>query len=327
MTSSTDILPPLSSVPAHIDGDIVTDLTRWITEQRRKKAVRFVLAQRGSDSSAHQPVNEWSTDEFEDARDLAEAIYGTAVREAQALKTSLAYGVFSARLDRPDNIGRTYFRVEAGTGWMPRLVTDAPDERNVLAMLMSHADASARLSLGHSHDVINHHERLQEQTVAHYTRLLEQAYARIALLETRETEALVSRDQLRVDARARELELAQEANKTKERLAFMDKLAQLAPMVLSKLGRGGELSPTANVAAALDVLEQFIDSIDAAQFPQILALLRPQQLQLLELLHDFVRVRKNGHPKSETPPATAAQGAAESPPPATPEATAPAENS
>jgi hypothetical protein len=335
MTSSVDILPPLAasvpSVPAHLDNDSVTELRRWIAQQRRRKAVRFVLGQMGGDGERSQPVNEWTTEEIEDDSDMAEAIYGAAVREAQALKTALAYGVYSARSDRPDNIGRWYFRIEAGHGWMTSQLThDSPAERAILGMLMGHADAAARLSLGNSHDVIGHHERLQEQTVTHYTRLLDQAYARITVLEAREAEALVSRDQLRTDARDRELELVKENNKTKERLAGLDKIAQgmdriaqLAPMILAKFGRGhgAELSPSENAAGTLDVLQQFIESIDEGQFPNLIALLRPHQLQLLELLHDIVqRRRKQQQESARSTPAGAPSTPAPTPTPETPAA-------
>lgn len=99
MTMASAVLSTVSSVPGHVESDPISELARWIPEQIRKRASRFVLAQRVGDS-AHHTVDEWTTAELTDANALAEVIYGTAVRDAQALKTSLAYGVFALRDDR-----------------------------------------------------------------------------------------------------------------------------------------------------------------------------------------------------------------------------------
>jgi hypothetical protein len=287
MTMASAVLSTVSSVPGHVESDPISELARWIPDQLRKRASRFVLAQRVGDS-AHHTVDEWTTAELTDANALAEVIYGTAVRDAQALKTSLAYGVFALRDDRPEPISRMYLRVDAGGGWMQS--TDPPDERGVTAMLMRHTEASARLSLGHSRGILDQYERLLEQNTAHHTRLLDQAYARITALEAREIEALDLREKLQSIARERELELAQLARRSELRLFAVDKLSQLAPLILAKLGPAGE-RPGASTVGAIEVLEQLIVSITPEQFPQIVALLRPEQVAMLAHLYDIVEAR------------------------------------
>jgi hypothetical protein len=287
MTMGAAVLSTVSSVPGHVESDPISELARWIPDQLRKRASRFVLAQRVGDS-AHHTVDEWTTAELTDANALAEVIYGTAVRDAQALKTSLAYGVFALRDDRPEPISRMYLRVDAGGGWMQP--TDPPDERGVTAMLMRHTEASARLSIGHSRGILDQYERLLEQNTAHHMRLLDQAYARIAALEAREIEALDLREKLQSIARERELELAQLARRSELRLFAVDKLSQLAPLILAKLGPAGE-RPGASTVGAIEVLEQLIVSITPEQFPQIVALLRPEQVAMLAHLYDIVEAR------------------------------------
>jgi hypothetical protein len=287
MTMGSAVLSTVSSVPGHVESDPISELARWIPDQLRKRASRFVLAQRVGDS-AHHTVDEWTTAELTDANALAEVIYGTAVRDAQALKTSLAYGVFALRDDRPEPISRMYLRVDAGTGWMQS--TDPPDERGVTAMLMRHTEASARLSIGHSRGILDQYERLLEQNTAHHMRLLEQAYARITALEAREIEALELREKLQSIAREREVELAQLARRSELRLFAVDKLSQLAPLILAKLGPAGE-RPGSSTVGAIEVLEQLIVSITPEQFPQIVAVLRPEQVAMLAHLYDIVEAR------------------------------------
>lgn len=324
MTSAATVLSPVSSIPAHVESDTVSDLTRWIPEQIRKRASRFVLAQRVGDS-AHHTVDEWTTAELTDAGALAETIYATAVRDAQALKASQAYGVFALRDDRPEPISRMYFRIDAGAiGWMQP--ADTPDERGVTSMLMRHTEASARLALGHSRGILDQYERLQEQTVAHHGRLLEQAYARIAILEAREIEALQLRDQLQSTAREKEMALAQLTRRTELQKLAIDKLSQFAPLILAKLGRGEGPTPSANVVGAIDVLTQFIVSITPEQFQEIAPLLRPEQMALLAHLYDVAETHKQQQaqqPPRESPASPAASAPQPSPSPEAPPTTPP----
>jgi hypothetical protein len=311
MSVGSAVLSTVSSVPSHVESDPIAELSRWIPEQVRKRATRIVLAQRVGDS-AHHTVDEWTLAELTDPHALAEVIYGTAVRDAQALKTSLAYGVFALRDDRPEPISRMYLRVDAGAGWMQP--SDPPDERGVTAMLMRHTEASARLSLGHSRGILDQYERLLEQNTAHHTRLLDQAYARITALEGREIEALDLREKLQSIARERELELAQLSRRSELRLFAIDKLSQLAPLILAKLGPAGE-RPGSSTVGAIEVLEQLILSITPEQFPQVVALLRPEQVALLAHLYDIVEAR-----------AAAAQAQATRAPPGSPATPSPEAN-
>ena len=325
MTMPSNVLSTVSSVTAHVESDPVSELARWIPEQIRKGASRFVLAQRVAENS-HHTVDEWATAELTNAHALAETIYGTAVRDAQAIKTSLAYGVFALRDDRPEPISRMYLRVDAGAGW--RQPNDPPDERGVTAMLMRHTEASARLSLGHSRGILEQYERLLELNTGHYTRLLEQAYARVNVLEGREIEALELREKLQSIARDRDIELAQLARRSELRLFAVDKLSQIAPLILAKLAPAGE-RPGASIVGTIEVLEQLIVSITPEQFPQIVGLLRPEQVAMLAHLYDIVEARAAAAAK-----AAAADGAsqparapADSPETPSPQPTTPQEKS
>ena len=54
MTIASAVLSTVSSVPGHVESDPISELARWIPDQLRKRASRFVLAQRVG-------VAEWET--------------------------------------------------------------------------------------------------------------------------------------------------------------------------------------------------------------------------------------------------------------------------
>ena len=184
---TAEIIHP-ASAPSYVvaEGDIVTDLARFVEDQVRRQCVKFVLVQRTGD--ALHAVNDWLVAEMLDAASLAHAIHATALREAQVLRESVVYRVFSFRADQVDPVAHCTFRADGGSEWLSSAKT--PDERGLVAMLMQHTDTSARLSLGHSREIVDQYQTLLTQRQAHDQRLLEQAYARIRVLEEREMESL-----------------------------------------------------------------------------------------------------------------------------------------
>jgi hypothetical protein len=284
-------------------GDTISDLARWITEQVLKHVARIVLAQRTG--AANQVIDEWTLAELVDAGALAQVIYAAAVRDAQALRVSLAYGVFAIRSDRPDPVGCFGFRIECGAGWLQP--SDSPDERGVMAMLMRHSEASARLSLGHSRGILDQYEHLISQNTAHHQQLLNQAYQRIAALEAREMEALELRNKLQSMARERELELKKLEQSTQMRMFAMDRLGRYLPLLLGRLGLAATGGAGADIGAAgtIEVLEQLISSITQEQLAQLAALLRPEQRAMLAHLYDVLEARHKTAAADAPPPAAA----------------------
>ena len=164
---------------------------------------------------------------------LAHALHDTGLREAHTLRESVAYGVFAFRSDSSVPAGRFVFRIEAGTDLQGRTVT--PDERGLIAMLMQHTESSARLSLGHSREIVDQYQTLLGQGTGHLTRLLEQAYARIRVLEARETEAMNLRDKLQSAAAERAGQLEALKRKDEMRKFALEKLGPMVPIIMAKL--------------------------------------------------------------------------------------------
>ena len=292
------ILQPVAA-NAHVESDVLSDLTRFIEDQVRRQSDRFVLAQRAGD--ALQTVNEWLAAEMLDARSLAHVIYGAGLREAQALREAVSYGVFAFRADTPGPVGRFVFRIEAGSGWLAQ--ADTPDERGLMAMLMRHTDSSARLSLGHSREIVDQYQTLLTQQQAHDQRLLEQAYARIRALEARESEALELHEKLQSHTAERDAQLEALRRKDEMRKFALEKLGPIVPIMVAKLLGGAPANETSvppSVAAAArvasahvgdELVDRLVQSLTPTQLGEVARLLTPEQLAIFGQLYDLVEAR------------------------------------
>lgn len=315
-------------VESHVEGDVLSDLVRWVSDQVRRQAVRFILLQKGQE----QPVDEWLVSEMLDTRSLAVAIHAVGVREAHTLRESLAYWVFSLRGDAPVAASRFPFRVDVGSRW--QAVSDSPDERGVTAMLIRHTEHSARLSLGHSRDIVEQYEKLLDQGTNHLSRLLGQAYARIDVLEAREAEAIELRDKLLTVAGDRDIRLEEIKCKNERQKQALQEFAPLGRVFLGKLlGRetasGVGASPgandpaTASVAARLgdDLVDDLIASMTSEQILHMIGVLRPEQTQLFEQIYNLAeaRIRRKAGVAAPVPGGSeAAPAPPPSPPPSSP---------
>jgi hypothetical protein len=318
-------------VTSVVEGDIVSDLTRFIEDQVRRHCTRIVLAQKVGET--HHTVNEWLMAEMLDARTTAHALHSTGLREAQTLRESVAYGVFAFRGDSPAPVGRFVFRIEAGT-WLGG--TDTPDERGLTAMLMRHTESSARLSLGHSREIVDQYQTLLGQEHSHHTRLLEQAYARIRVLEARESEAIDLREKLQSHAIERDFQLDALKRKDEMRKFALEKLGPVVPIIMAKLIGGGAANETASSSAAGvvtaaataasanigdELVDRLVQSLTPDQLGEVARLLSPEQLaifgQLYELAEARIRRKTPGSNEgggSATAPAGSAAPAPESNP-------------
>jgi hypothetical protein len=253
MSPSTPFSNVVHGPAATVETDVLADLARWIRDRRTQGCVRVLLAQRVTEVT-HHTVEDWEVTHLDDAAALAQVIYSTGVREAQAVRSAFAYCVFALRGDRGEPSGRFLFRIDARQGWGDLAPAGVTDERTeIIRLLMGHADVSARLSLGHSRGILDQYERLIEQGNTQQTRLLDQAQKRIAELEAREQEGLELRNKLESFAHQREVELTR-VRERNETLRFgIKQLGTAAPVVLAAFGLGdlpGKLDAPAPAAGS-----------------------------------------------------------------------------
>jgi hypothetical protein len=311
-------------VESHVEGDVLSDLVHWVSDQVQRRAVRFVLLQTGET----QPVDEWFVSEMLDTRSLATAIHAVGVREAHTIRESIAYWVYSLRGDAPVAASRFPFRVEVGSRW--QAANDSPNERGVISMLMRHTEGSSKVSLGYSHKIIEQYEKLLEQGTSHLSRLLEQAHARIDLLETREAGQIEMRDNLLAVVGDREVKLEEVRRKSEEdrrkderqKLALKG-LAPIGNVLMARLLGQGQL-PGANgpaeEAARIgdDLIDDLIASMTSDQIAHMLGVLRPEQIALFEQIYNLSNARIHRRETAGPTSGVAAEAAPQAPPPPPP---------
>jgi hypothetical protein len=314
------------SAPIYVAAENVADVVRFIEDQVRRHCVRFVLVQRTGDEL--QTVNDWLVAEMLDAATLAHAIHGTALREAQVLRESVVYRVFAFRADQVNPVARCSFRADGGSEWLSSGRT--PDERGLVAMLMQHTDTSARLSLGHSREIVDQYQTLLTQREAHDQRLLEQAYARIRVLEAREMDSLELREKLQSHAAEREAQLDSLRRQDEMRKFAMEKLGPVVPILMAKLLGASPANETSGtkVAAAVgaasvaqvgdELVDRLMQSLTPAQLGEVARLLTPEQLALFGELYELAEARIQRNRAASSPPQPATPAAASAAAPAEP---------
>ena len=284
--------PPLP-LSFHVENDTITELAAFLETQARHGSARILLAEKTSEQN--HPVGEWQLEEMLDARSLATIIHGAAVRETQALRESAAYGVFAFHADSLAIVGRFVFRVEVGNGFAPS--RNKADEHGIIGMLMGHAEISARLSLGHSREIVDQYQTLFVQQNVHATRQLEQAHARIRALEEREAAAIETHERLQSQLMERQANI--EATKRNDdrrdemRRFGLEKLGLLLPLIMAKLGApvaqmagGGGVAAPAATNQTDDLIDTLMQSMSGEQAKAIANLLTQEQVVLFIHLYE-----------------------------------------
>ncbi len=302
----------VQSTAVHVEQDVIEQLAAWLDEQIKKQAQKATLVQRLGDTT-HQTVADFDlATDLVDTHALAEVIYGTGLREAHTLRMSLTYVVFALGADVERWLGRFVFRIDlsSGGGWLHQ--AEIPAERALVSMLMSHADSSARMSLGHSQQIIDQYKSLLDQANSQSARLLAQAEARIRVLESRETEALELRDRLSSMSREREIQGEELRRRHELRMSALEKIGGVAPLLFPQLAKATGFSGAAGAAPngaaigaahaqeleAFELMRRFIASLSDKQFQGLVGLLELGQTQLLSRLYDIIQVSQRGAARS-----------------------------
>jgi hypothetical protein len=284
----------LSPLPLsfHVESDTITELAAFLETQARQRSARILLAERTGEQN--HPVGEWQLEEMLDARSLATIIHGAAVRETQALRESAAYGVFAFHADSLAVVGRFVFRIEVGSGFAPS--RNKADEHGIIGMLMGHAEISARLSLGHSREIVDQYQTLFVQQNVHATRQLEQAHARIRALEEREALAIETHERLQSQLLERQANIdaakRNDDRRDEMRRFGMEKLDRLLPLVVAKLsgpvaaaaGGGGGAAAATNPTE--DLIDTLMQTMSGEQAKAIANLLTQEQVVLFIHLYE-----------------------------------------
>jgi hypothetical protein len=236
------------------------ELAQWLERQLADGATRIVLRQKGEDGSDQLvrdfPVGDAATNA------LADAIHRRAHDDGRHFRGRSLYGCFAYR-DR-EYLDRYFFSVDGEVDHAHFGQREA-NLSGVTSQLMRHNEASARLAIGQTLDVIGHYKSLlaaREKRIEE----LEAKYWKVAELYERLTSMQHERD----------LEVMRIQQSDKRQDFLREKLDMLAPVLVSKVMPGASKG-----ALGEELIRQFLKSLSPQQMQSIVGSLTPEQAAVI----------------------------------------------
>jgi hypothetical protein len=277
-------------LPEHIElGD-------WLRMQVRDGCTRIVLRQRVGEVEQH--VREWPMTPETDLVALAEEIRAKMNDEGRQLRGPTLFALFSFRADPRMHVDRMLRRVEGTAGGGNALFgeTEASDARGIVAMMMRHNEAAARIALGQTLEIVEHYKSISKERGE-----------RVAALEEKQVENIKLFERLMSLQHERDLEKLREHRKDEGRAFVRQKVDLIAPVILSKVLSAG-MPKGQGAVLGEEVLRQFLKSLRPDQMHAIVATLNPEQIVTMAELYERYSDRENGAPVA-TPGGAGAPGA------------------
>jgi hypothetical protein len=255
--------------PEHVD------IANWIRAQAADGVDRLVLRQRVRDIDQH--VREWTLSLSTDPDALAEEIRVKASDEGRQFRGPIQYGVFSYRgIGSTAYYDRHFFRVEGMANGGEALIaeTEFSDGRGLVSQMMRHTEASAKIALGQTLEIVEH-----------YKSILRARDVRIAALEAKYEEIMELQERLLSSQHERKLEEIKAKNADRGRAFVRDKLDLLTPVLMSKMLSGGKAAGEGSVFGE-ELLRQFLKSLLPGQVAALTNALNPEQVVTLTEIFD-----------------------------------------
>jgi len=248
-------------------GAELGELAKWVDEQIALGVTRLVLRHKSEESGSDQLVREFPILDAGGPAHIADAIRSRAHDEGRHFRGKSLYGVFAYR-DR-DYVDRYFFTVE-GEMEVSNLGLRDATLSGVTSQLMRHNEASARLAIGQTLDVISH-----------YKALLTAREKRIEELEEKYFKVVELYERLTSMQHERELETIRMQQNEKRNEFLREKLDMIAPVLMSKI------VPGASKGGALgeELIRQFLKSLTPEQMQNIVGSLAPEQAAVINEIY------------------------------------------
>lgn len=265
------------------------ELGAWIGAVVSKGAHRLELRH----TSSGGRVREWRVESTSDASSLALEVQASVDSDGRfSARSRGIYVVLAYRATGGAYFERLYLVANEGL--------DDDEERGtpeaIIVQHMRHTEASARLALGHTNEVVRH-----------YQRLLDAAHERIRELESRHNEVMQLYETLTLAQHERELATMKVKSEESRREYFKEKLDLLVPVAMNRLLGQGKGAPVLGD----EMIRQLLKSLRPEQMQHIASLLEPQQMTLLAELYAGYGERELAREKAKTgePPNDATKAA------------------
>jgi hypothetical protein len=270
-------------LPEHIEvGD-------WLKMQLREGCTRIVLRQHVGDTEEH--VREWALVPETDVGTVAEEIRAKMNDEGRQLRGPTLFALFSFRPGRDMHVDRMLRRIMGNAGGGNAIFgeTEMADPRGIVAMMMRHSEAAARIALGQTLDIVEHYKSIGKEQAE-----------RVASLEERQSENIKLFERLMSLQHERDMEKLRESRKDEGRAFVRQKIDLIAPVILSKVLSAGMPKGQGTVMGE-EVLRQFLKSLQPAQVQAIIGALGPEQIVSMVELYERYSEGEDSTKKAPTP--------------------------
>jgi len=262
------------------------DVGDWLRMQLRDGCNRIILRQRIQDIEQH--VREWPLTPETDLVALAEEIRAKMNNEGRQLRGPTLFALFSFRAGCDMHIDRMLQRIEGSAGGGSALFgeTEASDARGIVSMMMRHTEASARIALGQTLEIVEHYKSISKERGD-----------RVAALEEKQTDNFKLFEQLMSLQHERDLDALREKRRDRQHKFLREKISLIAPVILSKIVSAG-MAQGQGTLMGEELLRQFLKSLSADQAQAIVAALGPDQVVTMVELYERYREREDGGPRA-----------------------------
>jgi len=259
-------------LPEHID------VGEWIRKQVREGCSRIVLRQKVSDCEQH--VREWRLEPGADVDALAEEVRSKMNDEARQLRGSTLFGLFSFAPNQGlhgvhnDKLTR---RVDGGMGGHSDALigeTESADARGLVSQMMRHTEASARIALGQTLEIVEHYKSISKERGE-----------RVISLEEKQMQVIELFERLISLQHERDLATIRERRADKKHDFVREKLDMLTPVLMSKVLGAGDPKGSGSLMGE-ELLRQFLKSLKSEQMRAIWSALSPEQAATMFELYD-----------------------------------------
>jgi len=262
---------------------IEKDLTRWLNRElvkdRKDEPISKISLRHAAPGAKGNEIDFIDLTErlisAEDLPSIADELVSRAQTDADGLGSIQRYIITLHSKSSPRAITRFPFRIRSNGDEFEEGGEEAPNNKGLLQQFMRHNEAYAKTMVNAVSGLVNVMARRLESSDQTITRLTEQHYKTMEVLETAKSEQ-----------HTRDMELlTTEASESRKNQMF-EKMALLVPVIINKLAGQKVLSSEDPNAM---MLKAFAESMSAEQFKQIQQTLKPEQLILLAQLMNNVK--------------------------------------
>ena len=257
---------------------IETDLSRWLTREltkdRKEKAIVKISLRHASPGTKGNDVDTIDLRErtltTDDLPMLAEEIVSRAQGDADGIGGVQRYIVALYADKDPRAILRWPFRLRANGDEFEEAGEEPASNKGLLMQLMRHNEAMAKTMVHAVAGLTTVMARRLESSDATITRLTDQHYHHMELLE-----------EAKSDQHSRDMELMTTNASEERKNQMFEKFSMLVPVLINKLA-GQKVFDAADPTAMM--LKTFVDSVTQEQFAKLSSGLKPEQMIILAQL-------------------------------------------